>query len=309
MDGLRFSEHAERCCEYLETSHISSDQDAVRMLRLQFEVEKFETARSLFFQTRQVNALIVDAVSQADQVNIMAFVDHWETELTRYWIRIPDIEKTGRHDQENVKEAAHKPAELLRVQYAYARICLFETSIEDSWWSDDSDRIEVLYKCLAAIKALHAIFLPVTQQPAILLNVPSHLFAESSHATFVAIQLGSVQCTDWSYKIVEKELNLLHVFDVSVNSIDNMLSSCLPSQIPAFFFRIAPMGKSIKKWYVAKLLLWEEGDKARDVTDNLPVQEHDVDLDFLGQFLDLDDNLWLQNLLSPEENQIPIPTS
>ena len=103
MDGLRFSEHAERCCEYLETSHVSSDQDAVRMLRLQFEVEKFETARSLFFQTRRANAPIVDASSQADQVNITVFVDHWEAELTRYWIRIPDIEKTGKHDQGNAK--------------------------------------------------------------------------------------------------------------------------------------------------------------------------------------------------------------
>jgi len=176
-------------------------------------------------------------------------------------------------------------------------------------WSDDSDRIEVLHKCLAAIKSLHAIFLPATQQPAILLNIPSHLFAESSHAVFVAVQLGSVQCTGWSYKLVEKELNLVQVFDVSANSIERMLSSCLPSQIPAFFFRVAPIGNSIKRWYAAKLLSWEEGDKTRDVTDKPSLQEHDVDLDFLGQFLDLDDNLWLQTLLSPEENQIPILTS
>jgi hypothetical protein len=98
MDGLRFSEHAERCCEYLETSHISSDQDAVRMLRLQFEVEKFETARSLFFQTRRANPLIIDTFSQADQFNIMVYINHWEAELTRYWNGIPDIEKTGKND-------------------------------------------------------------------------------------------------------------------------------------------------------------------------------------------------------------------
>jgi hypothetical protein len=108
---------------------------------------------------------------------------------------------------------------------------------------------------------------------------------------------------------MEKELNLLHVFDNTVKSIDKMLSSYLPTQIPAFFFRIAPMGKSIKNWYVAKLLSWEEGDQTMDAIDKPPVPEHDVDLDFLGQFLDLDDNLWLQNLLSPEEIRLPILTS
>jgi hypothetical protein len=103
MDGLRFSEYAERCCEYLQESQIPSDQDAVRLLRCQQIVERFETARSLFFQARRANALILDGFSQVDQVNIMAFVDQWEAELTRYWMRIPDSGKTGEHDPETVK--------------------------------------------------------------------------------------------------------------------------------------------------------------------------------------------------------------
>jgi hypothetical protein len=97
---------------------------------------------------------------------------------------------------------------------------------------------------------------------------------------------------------MEKELNLLRVFDSTAKIIDEMLSSYQPNQIPAFFFRIAPMGKSIKNWYVAKLLSWEEGDQTMDAIDKPPVPEHDVDLD----------NLWLQNLLSPEEIRLPVLT-
>lgn len=108
MDGIRFSEHAEQCCEYLESSQVSSDQDAVRMLRLQQIVERFETVRSSFSQAHEAKDTVRNiAFSEASQVNAMPFVDHWEAELTRYWARIPDSEKTGELNLKNRKQEAH----------------------------------------------------------------------------------------------------------------------------------------------------------------------------------------------------------
>lgn len=99
----------------------------------------------------------------------------------------------------------------------------------------------------------------------------------------------------------------MHVFDESLRSVESMLASYLPNQLPEFFFRIAPIGTGMKKWYSAKLRTWEEGDSSRKETVERNAQEQDIglDIDFLGQFLDLDDNLWLQNLLSPNDSQQP----
>ncbi|KAF2714795.1 hypothetical protein K504DRAFT_456993 [Pleomassaria siparia CBS 279.74] len=290
MDGVRFSEHAERCLDHLEASQTASDQDAVLMLRLQQTVETFETARSLYPQAHRAKSLAFDvessAFGQTSQTNVMEFLHRWEDELSSYWARVPGNDKT----------------DLLRVQYEYARICLYEISIEESLFETPLDRFEILQKCLTAIKALHTVFMPVTQQPAILLNVPSHLFAQSSHSAFVAIQLCSVQCTDWSYKVVERELNLTYIFGQSVRNMDGMVAAYPPEQIPEFFLRLQPIGRSVQKWYATKLLAWEEGDTAMEAPNEYTTTEHDVDLNFLGQFLDLDDNMWLQKLLSPGES-------
>jgi len=95
----------------------------------------------------------------------------------------------------------------------------------------------------------------------------------------------------------------MDMFNTTVVSIDMLLSSYSMNQIPDFFFKVAPLGTEIQKWYAAKLLKWAEGDvAAEEVTAECSRKEHDIDLDFLGQFLDLDDNLWLQGLLSPNES-------
>ena len=99
MDSIRFSEYAEQCCEYLGNSPTPSDQDVLRMLRLQQIVERYENARILFSQTyREKNSAFDvqhDALTQSGPVDVMAFVDHWENELMRYWDGVPDSEKSG----------------------------------------------------------------------------------------------------------------------------------------------------------------------------------------------------------------------
>ena len=99
----------------------------------------------------------------------------------------------------------------------------------------------------------------------------------------------------------------MHVFDVTIKSFDNMLDSHPRNHIPEFFVRLAPSAKGIKKWYAAKARTWEDTDTATEVASQPGVEEDELDLEFLGQFLDLDDNLWLQNLLSADENQAPNP--
>jgi len=116
MDAIHFSEHAERCCEHLETSQLPSDQALVRMLRLQQIVEKFETARSSFTQGYRAKGVVYDfafdfkcnSFSRSSKVDILEFINYWGGELAKYWEHILDSEKTGKGDIESKKQVAYQ---------------------------------------------------------------------------------------------------------------------------------------------------------------------------------------------------------
>jgi hypothetical protein len=127
------------------------------------------------------------------------------------------------------------------------------------------------------------------------MNVPSHIFAQSNHGTFVAIQLCSVRCDGWSAKAVEKQLYLVDVFDKTMKIFDELLATTDKNTIPEFFLRLAPMAKSIKSWWQSKLCTIDDGEAAEVVQPEPEYSE--ADFEFLGQFLNLDDNMWLQNML------------
>jgi hypothetical protein len=59
----------------------------------------------------------------------------------------------------------------------------------------------VLHACVVPLESLFPTFVPVSLRLEDLLNLPSHLFSESNHATFVAIQLCQVNCEGWSGKV------------------------------------------------------------------------------------------------------------
>ncbi|KAF2477630.1 uncharacterized protein BDR25DRAFT_338434 [Lindgomyces ingoldianus] len=194
---------------------------------------------------------------------------------------------------------------MLLKQYCYARICLFETGLEEAFLQSPVARVEILRKCLASIKALYNTFLPMTLQPLVLVDLPSHLFAQSNHAMSIGIQLSSVRCEGWSGSMVEDELQMMDVLDSSIKSMDNTLKTIhqLPFQLPEFFIRVTPLGKEIRKWYAANLRAIESSEP-RGVEDESDMQGNELDLEFLGQFLDMDDNLWLQSMLVTDDSQM-----
>ena len=159
----------------------------------------------------------------------------------------------------------------------------------------------MLDRCLNSIESLHKIFIPMSSNLDIFLNIPSHLFAQSNHATFVAIQLCSIRCEGWSAKAVEKRLFLSDVFDQTMKIFDELLATTPKNEIPEFFLRLAPMAKSIKSWWQSKLCTIDEGEER--AAEELPLETgySQEDFDFLGQFLNLDDNMWLQNMLRSSE--------
>ncbi|ORY10727.1 hypothetical protein BCR34DRAFT_566300 [Clohesyomyces aquaticus] len=295
MDALRFSEYSHRCCAVIEASGLPSDQVLVHMMRLQYVVEKFEDARSRFIQRRLAASLVLEPQNrsyngESIRVEETFDFDRWDRQLTQGWDRIPPNDKT----------------ELLCVQYHYARVCLYQDCLEDALFSTDADRLVVIHKCVAAIKSLNDIFHPMDQRPHMLLNVPTLVFTQSSHAIFLTVQLFSLRCEGWSGRMVEEKLEFQEILESAGRNLGQLMERMPPIQIPQFFKGLVPVAKDLRKWYAAKI---------RAVASSEPIVENSlseekeadfdlVDLGLFGQFLDLDDNFWLQNMLGASGGQM-----
>lgn len=143
----------------------------------------------------------------------------------------------------------------------------------------------------------------MSEDPITLLDVPSHFYAQSNHSIFVAVQLCSVKCGRVSVNFVEKELDLTHIFNLTTERIAGLLESTPSNRIPEFYRRLIPMARNIQRWFAAKKRAASCVETQIDVTDDQAAPTNEVDLDFLGQFLNLDDNLWLQDLLTVDGDQ------
>ncbi|KAF2653087.1 hypothetical protein K491DRAFT_694980 [Lophiostoma macrostomum CBS 122681] len=285
MDGIKFSEYAEKCCESLEASTLPSDRELCYLLRLQQIIEQFEHARAPFTNVHRMHGFIFNfnynTYNRPKHGSVLEFVDQWTSVLEDYWNKIPASKKT----------------DILSLQYHYAKVGLHEICLEESAFASPSERANMLYRCLNSIASLHEIFIPFSRDPMIFMDIPSHIFAQSNHGTFVAIQLCSVRCEGWSPTAVEKRLYLVDVFDRTMKIFDDLLTTTDNNEIPEFFLRLAPMAKSIKGWWQSRLCTIEDGE-AKVEEEAQPEQEYsEADFEFLGQFLNLDDNTWLQNML------------
>jgi hypothetical protein len=109
--------------------------------------------------------------------------------------------------------------------------------------------------------------------------------------------------------MVERELNLAGLVEDTVKFYNDMLTSLPRNEIPDFFIRLAPLGHKFRSWYISKLSGLKELASERQVPDRPTFEESGLDLEFLGQFLNLDDNLWLQSILSDDGMSGVIPYS
>lgn len=107
MDALHFSDYVEKCCDQLMASPLGSDQDLVRLMRLQQLVERFEMDRGSFTQMRQAKGVTFEfnfnTFKSASRIDISSFVDYWSAELARYWDSVPQDAKTGKRDDSKKK--------------------------------------------------------------------------------------------------------------------------------------------------------------------------------------------------------------
>jgi hypothetical protein len=107
---------------------------------------------------------------------------------------------------------------------------------------------------------------------------------------------------------VAEQLGLASIFDATIRNFDEMLSSHRRAEVPEFFIRLAPVAKGIKKWFASKVETFESNDAVMrgtdevvEVVDNEEGNE-EFDLDFLGQFLELDESFWLQSVMRTEDS-------
>lgn len=143
--------------------------------------------------------------------------------------------------------------------------------------------------------------MPISEQPITLLDVPSHFYAQSNHSIFVAIQLSTVKCGNLSATVIDRELNLSWIFRVTVERIGGVVESSPVNRVPEFYRRVVPMARGIERWFAAKVRAAQGGqvEEGKGEKQGNPTEE--LDLDFLGQFLNLDDNLWLQDFLATDD--------
>ncbi|KAF2106964.1 hypothetical protein BDV96DRAFT_693850 [Lophiotrema nucula] len=290
MDAIQFSDYAKQCCDALETSPLDSDHNIVHMFRLQQVVERSETARSALTKRNPPTAeLGLDLTDLTVQPRGNVFVSYWSDVMDRYWESVPSSAKT----------------DLLLVQFNYAKICLHEVGLDDAQFATNAFRCEVLHNCSDMVRMFHETFVPMSMQRHIIFNLPSHLFAQSNHAMFVAIQLCSVQCEGWSAEVSERKMALMLLMDKTLNILDDILhpKDGDPIQAPAFFNRLAPMARAIKKWYETRMRTLNEESLA-GCRDEDVVQSDPTDFEFLSQFFDFDDSVWLQNILAVDDGHV-----
>ncbi|KAJ4355649.1 uncharacterized protein N0V89_003669 [Didymosphaeria variabile] len=213
--------------------------------------------------------------------DILHHVRSWDAKISGQWNAIPESVKS--------------------IQYGYARVCLYECCLEESLFPSAEARHEVLRNCISAIKFLNNAFVPVSLDPRVLLDVPAHIFAQSNHNTFLALLLCSVKCGDNSTETVDRELQLRDYFARTSDRLAALLAE--PSEeIPAFYRKLIPMARGVQKWFAAKLSNGEEIEGENGVENGPGVVGADVDVDFWGQFLNMDGDEWLQDVLAMDRS-------
>jgi hypothetical protein len=142
---------------------------------------------------------------------------------------------------------------------------------------------------------------PISLDPRELLDVPAHIFAQSNHNTFLALLLCSVKCGDNSTETVDRELKLRDYFAKTSERLGALLAE--PSdEIPAFYRKLIPMARGVQKWFVAKLHSGEEVSATKSMDAGLDTVGSDLDVDFWGQFLNIDNDEWLQGILAVDHS-------
>ena len=102
------------------------------------------------------------------------------------------------------------------------------------------------------MKFLNDALVPMALDPVILLDVPSHVFSQSNHNTFLALLLCSIKCGTNSTETVDQALNLRDYFSRTADRLADLLALVPDEQLPAFYKRLIPMARGVQKWFTTK---------------------------------------------------------
>ncbi|KAJ4298215.1 hypothetical protein N0V90_006114 [Kalmusia sp. IMI 367209] len=287
LSAVQFNEYAERCCDILDKSGIDTDRTLASLCRLQHAVEQFRVVTCWFNMTQRSRGsgyeFIYNIFRQTTSTEeVLHHVRSWDAKISGQWNAIPESVKTR----------------LLTIQYGYARVCLYECCLEESLFRSADARLEVVHNCISAIRFLNDALVPMSLDPLVLLDVPAHIFAQSNHNTFLALLLCSIKCGDVCTELVDRELRLRDYFARTTERLTKLLESAPDDAVPAFYKRLIPMARGVQKWFAKKLQVADEVEGEAGVEGGAPELRAELDVDFLGQFLNMDDDQWLQDILA-----------
>jgi hypothetical protein len=306
LNPVNFNDYAEQGCEILEKSGVETDQTLVSVCRLQRSVEQFRVVNCWFNMTQRPRGSGYEFIynifrQSSSSEDILHHVRTWDAKISAQWNAIPESVKTSELPRAKSRGRINKKPGLLTIQYGYARVCLYECCLEESLFPSAEARHEVLRNCISAIRFLNDALVPISLDPRVLLDVPAHIFAQSNHNTFLALLLCSVKCGDNSTDTVDRELKLRDYFAKTSERLAALLAE--PSdEIPAFYRKLIPMARGVQKWFAAKLHNGDEVTGTKDMATRMDAVGLDLDIDFWGQFLNMDNDEWLQGVLAMDHS-------
>lgn len=276
---------------------------------MQHAVEQFRVVTCWFNMTQRQRGsgyeFIYNIFRQTDPGTSREILHHvrtWDAKISSQWNATPESVKTRMYISLCRSGATlTKNVGLLTIQYGYARVCLYECCLEESLFQTVEARHEVLNNCISAIKFLNDALVPMALDPVVLLDVPAHIFAQSNHNTFLALLLCSVKCGTNSTEVVDQVLDLRGYFARTADRLAKLLASVPDEQLPAFYKRLIPMARGVQKWFITRLGSGGDAEREERSGSGLMIPESDLDAEFWGQFLNIEDDQWLQDVLAMDE--------
>lgn len=108
--------------------------------------------------------------------------------------------------------------------------------------------------------------------------------------------------------MVERQLGLREYFKETAERLEGLLEQEREEEVPAFYRKLVPMARGVQKWFSARLRNEEEGGEgvvpgvetgAGTGTNEMGgALGAELDAGFWGQYLNVDGDDWLQDMLS-----------
>lgn len=311
MCAIQFNDYAERCCLTLEKTTIETDKTLAALARLQHSVEQFRVVTCWFNMTQRQRGSGYEFIynifrQSSSNTEILHHVRTWDAKISSQWNATPESVKTRAlcPSRRSTLLLLMRSIGLLTVQYGYARVCLYECCLEESLFNSVDERHEVLRNCISAIRFLNDALAPLSLDPLVLLDVPAHMFAQSNHNTFLALLLCSIKCGDNSVETIDRALNLREYFAGTADRLVKLLASVPEEQLPAFYKRLVPMARGVQKWFAARLRNGGEAEREEQGSDGFVMPDSELDVNFWGQFLNVEGDEWLQDMLALDESHV-----